>query len=92
MKRLVVFAVVILASVPSQAHRDAEVDEGDVYTLYRTSYIGGESARVHVATFDSRWGHEYNKENCTTARDLFQNQPDVSVKYWCEAGYVKFER
>ena len=92
MKRLALFAVVILASLPSQAHRDTHVDEKDVYTLYRTSYIGGESARLHVATFDTHWGHEYNAENCTIARDLFGNQPGVSVKYWCEAGYVKFER
>ena len=92
MKRLVLFAVVALASVPSQAHRDANVDEKDVYTLYKSSYIGGESARLHVATFDSRWGHDYNQENCTIARNLFRNQPDVSVKYWCEAGYVRFER
>ena len=92
MKRPLLFAVVLLASVTSQAHRDAHTDEKEVYTLYRSSYIGGESARLHIATFDSRWGHDYNQENCTIARDLFRDQPDVSVKYWCEAGYARFER
>ncbi len=91
MKRPLLFAVVLLASVTSQAHRDAHTDEKDVYTLYRTSYIGGDSVRLHVATFDARWGRDYNKKNCTIARDLFRNQPDVSVEYWCEIGYVRHE-
>jgi len=92
MKRLVLVAVVLLASLSSQAHNADHTDAKDAYTLYRTSYIGGETARLHIATFDARWGHEYNKENCVLARDLFLNQPGVSVKYWCEAGFVEFER
>lgn len=92
MKRYALVAVVLLASLPSHAHNADHTDAKDVYTLYRTSYIGGETARLHVATFDARWGHEYNQENCELARDLFHNQPGVSVKYWCEAGFVEFER
>jgi len=78
--------------VSSLAHDENRVEDSDVYTLYKSSYVGGESSRVHVATFDSRWGHEFNQLNCSTAKELFQRQPDVTVKYWCEAGYVEFER
>ena len=28
----------------------------------------------------------YNKENCDLAASLFQNQPDVKTKFWCEKG------
>lgn len=91
-KRPVLLTLVILASTPVHAHSDAHTDEKDVYTLYRTSFIGGKSSRIHVATFDTRWGDERNQENCIIARDLFRNQPDVSIKYWCESGYVRHER
>lgn len=42
--------------------------------------------RIHVATFDSNDGDEYNRENCMTTMDLFQRQPGVKVRYWCEQG------
>jgi hypothetical protein len=42
--------------------------------------------RIHVATFDSNDGDEYNRENCQTTMDLFQSQPNVKVRYWCEKG------
>ncbi len=92
MRILFFIAVLAVASAPSTAHENAQVEEQDVYTLYRTSYIGGESSRIHVATFDSRWGHESNKEACEMTRDLFKNRPDETATFWCEAGYVKFER
>jgi hypothetical protein len=63
---------------------------GVVYTLYRSSPtiggISGEKARVHVATFDAEAGGDYNQDNCEAARNLFANQPGVTVKYWCERG------
>ena len=58
-----------------------------VVTLYRTSPVTQRS-RIHVATFDAINGLEYNTENCATARELFQSQPGVRVRYWCEAGLV----
>jgi hypothetical protein len=92
MNRLVLLAATLLVCAPVQAHGDNHVAEHDVYTLYRTSYIGGETSRVHVATFDSRWGNEANRKACELTRDLYLNRPDETEKYWCEAGYVNFER
>ncbi len=62
-----------------------ESSDKDSYTLYRSS-VFDEISRVHVATFDSKESEEYNRINCQIAADLFQNQPGVSVKYWCEKG------
>ena len=62
------------------------------YTLYRSSAVsnGGENWRVHVATFDAKGGGEgYNMGNCQIAEELFQKQPGVTVKYWCEKGVFK---
>ena len=65
---------------------------GAVATLYRDSVSGGQfdpdsqNARIHVASFDSANGNDYNWENCTVARDLFQSQDGVKIKFWCEKG------
>jgi hypothetical protein len=59
-----------------------------VYTLYRNS-VTEENMRIHIATFDVNEQDEYNKGNCEIARALFQQQPGVKVKYWCEKGYYK---
>ena len=56
------------------------------YTLYRSSATRGPAMRIHIATFDSKNGDEYNHENCEVARELFQRQPVVTVRYWCEMG------
>ena len=62
----------------------------NTYTLYRNSATnGGESLRLHVATFDARDGEAYNMGNCQIAEQLFQKQPGVTVKYWCEKGVFK---
>ncbi len=61
---------------------------GDAYTLYRGSPIM-DSARVHVATFDTSDGAAYNMENCQLAAKLFQQQPGVVVNFWCEKGTFK---
>jgi hypothetical protein len=42
--------------------------------------------RLHVATFDAVDGIAYNRGNRDQARDLFQGQPGVKTKFWCEPG------
>jgi hypothetical protein len=55
------------------------------YTLYRNS-VTNENMRIHVATFDSSDGHDYNQGNCRIALELFQKQDGVKTKFWCEKG------
>lgn len=55
------------------------------YTLYRNS-VTDSGMRVHVATFDARDGGDYNQDNCEQARELFQTQPGVATRFWCEQG------
>jgi hypothetical protein len=55
------------------------------YTLYRNSVLD-ENARYHVATFDAAEADKYNQENCTVAQELFQKQPGVKTRFWCEKG------
>ncbi len=59
--------------------------EGGVFTLYRNSVTDG-NLRIHVATFDAHEKEEYNRGNCEQAQALFQNQPGVTAKFWCEKG------
>lgn len=56
-----------------------------VETLYRSSILD-ENARIHVATFDAAEKRAYNQENCRQAQELFQAQPGVKTRFWCEAG------
>ena len=65
-----------------------ETTRTDVYTLYRNSVLDS-TKRFHVASFNSTDGDDYNRENCEVARGLFQRQPGVTVKYWCEKGEYK---
>lgn len=60
----------------------------DAYTLYRSSATNN-AIRVHVATFDTTSGDQYNAGNCETTKNLFQYQTRVPVKYWCERGRYK---
>ena len=55
------------------------------YTLYRNSATD-EGLRIHVATFDANEGEGYNRGNCEIARELFQNQDGVKVRFLCEKG------
>lgn len=55
----------------------------DTSTLYRESVV---EDRVHIATFDTSYGEEHNARTCEITRDLFQSQPDILVKFWCEKG------
>lgn len=61
---------------------------GDSYTLYRNSVLDG-NARYHVASFNTRDGDKYNSENCNLAAQLFQRQPGVTTRFWCEKGSFK---
>ena len=78
----------------------ASASDDDVATLYRSSPVptyGGESARIHIATFDAEvrsggtggTAFDYNWGNCVIAAELFQAQPGVTVRYWCERGRVR---
>jgi hypothetical protein len=79
--------VALIGSAAAAAER-TQVDENNVYTLYRSSaVIDGDKWRLHVATFDSTDGAEYNRDNCHVAVELFQAQPGVKVTYWCERGF-----
>jgi hypothetical protein len=63
----------------------ASTPDHRVATLYRSSMVF-ENARLHVATFDAAEPFEYNWENCQLTAALFQQQPGVEVRYWCEKG------
>lgn len=54
-------------------------------TLYSNS-VSDSTARVHVSTFDSHAGNDFNKKNCEATRQLFQKQPGLTTKFWCEVG------
>jgi hypothetical protein len=45
--------------------------------------------RLRIATFDASEKEQYNRENCDIARKLFQNQPDIKTRFWCEKGRYK---
>ena len=79
MRYRLALAVALLAA-PAWAQSDSAV-----YTLYRNSVLDA-SMRLHVATFDSRDGRDYNAENCNLAANLFQRQDGVQTRFWCEPG------
>jgi hypothetical protein len=62
-----------------------DVGEDDSSTLYRSSVLDP-AMRVHVATFDSGEGKDYNQQNCDIVTRVFAAQPGVTVQYWCERG------
>lgn len=65
----------------------ASADTVTAYRLYRNSVFDS-SAAIHVASFDSRERSpigDYNKMNCEESAVLFENQPGVVTKYWCES-------
>ena len=65
-----------------------EARDGELFTLYRSS-VTDANMRLHIATFDASDGESYNRENCELARELFQAQPSVRTKFWCEKGLYK---
>lgn len=70
----------MLAIAAAGCERDASS-----YTLYRSS-TANDSLRINVATFDASDGELYNRDNCEQARELFQAQPLVKTRFWCEKG------
>jgi hypothetical protein len=67
----------------------AGCDSGnEIFTLYRNSGTN-ENMRIHVASFDATDGEVYNRGNCEQAQLLFQAQPEVKTKFWCEKGAFK---
>jgi len=61
------------------------VTDSNTYTLYRSSLVDG-SNRIHIASFDTKEGDRYNEENCRLAAELFQQQPGVRTRFYCEKG------
>lgn len=81
MKRLLPALAIVLAACGSAS----STSESAVFALYRNSVVD-ENMRIHVATFDAVDGEAYNRENCDQAKQLFQVQPNVKTKFWCEKG------
>lgn len=79
------YAAIPLAAPILVACGLVSVADSDVFTLYRNSVVDV-NMRIHVASFDSSDGEAYNRENCDLARTLFQAQPSVQTKFWCEKG------
>jgi len=87
------FAIVaILVALPAMAGADFGfgTSADKVYTLYRNN-VDDPKARTHVATFDADTDAKTNRENCEFVTQLYQAQPGVNVKYWCEKGYYHRE-
>jgi hypothetical protein len=87
------FAIVaILVALPATAGADfgSRTLADKVYTLYRNN-VEAPHARTHVATFDADADAKTNRENCEFVTRLYQAQPGVNVKYWCEKGYYRRE-
>lgn len=83
-------AVLFLCCAAISATTTAAPDDNSavVFTLYRNSAVNG-ALRMHVATFDAADGKAYNMANCGQAADLFEGQPGVKTRFWCEPGRFK---
>ena len=62
------------------------VRDGERYLAACLRSVLDENMRIHVATFDAAGGEAYNRGNCEQAQALFQAQPGVKTKFWCEKG------
>lgn len=80
-------AAVLAASETASAQPLKPPPDREVYTLYRSSVVLP-NARLHIATFDfaGEGRSAYNMENCQLASGLFQQQPGVKTRFWCEQG------
>lgn len=85
--RLYVVPIFVVAACSPSSN---EPSERHVYTLYRNSVVL-KNARMHVATFDYTGEDRaaFNMENCQHASYLFQQQPGVETRFWCEQGRYK---
>ncbi len=81
MRRIATASLALWLAVPACA----QTVDAEIYTLYRNSVLDS-TMRLHVATFDSSDGGDYNAENCAVAADLFQQQDGVQTRFWCEPG------
>ena len=80
--------VLAIAVAMSGCGLSGATSDDRTYTLYRNS-VTHVNMRIHVATFDANEKEKYNRENCDVARQLFQAQPGVKTKFWCEKGRYK---
>ena len=77
MKLIIIYLIFLISCSQSES-----------YTLYRNS-VTDENMRIHVASFNSSDGENYNQGNCKIAQELFQKQDGVKTKFWCEKGVFK---
>jgi hypothetical protein len=93
MNRNVASSIVALASAAGLVGCTASsAPETASFVLYHNS-VTDENMRIHVATFDATDGGEaYNRSNCDQAQALFQAQPGVKTKFWCEKGRIAATR
>lgn len=84
-----IYVLVLVQLLLMTAGCSNRASSGQSYTLYRSSLVEG-IKRIHIATFDAKdGGEDYNSENCELAANLFQKQPGVQTRFWCEKGTYK---
>jgi hypothetical protein len=59
----------------------ASAADETTYTLYRNSVLDLKM-RIHVASFDTDNGGDYNIENCNLVADLMKTQDGVTTRFW----------
>lgn len=80
---------VLIASLAITAAACASTASDErIYTLYRSSAVN-DSLRIHVATFDAAVGEIYNRDSCEYTRALYQAQPGIDTRFWCEKGVYR---
>ena len=87
-KQIAIVVSLVIVGIAFGMSANRLFSEGRTYTLYRDSPIG-KDMRLHVATFDAGETEDYNRDNCILTGKLFQSQPGVTARYWCEKGYFK---
>ena len=84
-------AVALLVGLTACATAIADCQlQQNTFKLYRRLTFPAE--RIHVASFDTTHGEAYNRDSCITARTLFESQPSVTVRYWCEPVRAQVKR
>ena len=82
MRAALVVALVVLRRTAAACSKG----RSPTYTLYRSEAVG-DTARIHVATFDAVDDEEsWNREGCERTRELYQIQPSNRARFWCEPG------
>ena len=86
---LIIFTLVFTVMFSSSSF--ADVSSVSVFTLYRNNH-SNPAARVHIATFDTKNGGQYNELHCNKAVKYFRSDAKSrgsDERFWCEKGYVK---